>query len=178
MNALPFKRNGVICLPILRTWGFKMEEGDDIEILLEKGRRKKVKFCSSSRRSKFKLRISSPPSPLPTQSHATRPRPTLPSVLPDKKKNCLSEKRSISTLKTFWKVAYGRSIPNQYEPVRDLPFPWKKLSLPIDSLPTEREMLSFIPSLRARNRDCLAVRNPWEGIGGTGGGGRTTESNP
>ncbi|KAK7234344.1 hypothetical protein RIF29_46993 [Crotalaria pallida] len=58
----------------------------------------------------------------------------------------LSEKKSISTLKTFWKVAYGKSIPNQYEPVRDLPFPWKKVSLRIDSLPTERKMLASIPS--------------------------------
>lgn len=46
------------------------------------------------------------------------------------------------SLKTFWKVAYGKSIPNQYEPVRDLPFPWKKVSLRIDSLPTERKMLA------------------------------------
>jgi hypothetical protein len=58
----------------------------------------------------------------------------------------LSEKKSISTLKTFWKVAYGKSIPNQYEPVRDLPFPWKKVSLRIDSLPTERKMLALPPS--------------------------------
>jgi len=78
-----------------------------------------------------------------------------------KKKYGLSEKKSISTLKTFWKVAYGKSIPNQYEPVRDLPFPWKRVSLRIDSLPTEREMLASILSLRAMNRGCLAVRNPW-----------------
>lgn len=99
--------------------------------------------------------------PLPTQSHATRlsTRPTLPSVLPDQKRVCgISEKKSISTLKTFWKVAYESSIPNQYEPARDLPF---KLSLRIDSLPTERKMLASIPSLRAMNLDCLAVRNPW-----------------
>lgn len=78
-----------------------------------------------------------------------------------KKEYGLSEKKSISTLKTFWKVAYEKSIPNPYEPVRDLPFPLNKLSLRIDSLPTEREMLASIPSLRAMNRDFLAVRNPW-----------------
>lgn len=94
------------------------------------------------------------------------------------KEDGLSAKKSISTLKTFWKVAYGKSIPNQYEPARDLPFPWKKVSLRIDSLPTEREMLASIPSLRAMSRDCLAVRLGSEGIGGTGGGGRTTERNP
>lgn len=36
-------------------------------------------------------------------------------------------------------------------PVRYLPFSWKKLSLRIDSLPTEREMLASILSLRAMN---------------------------
>lgn len=102
--------------------------------------------------------------PLPTQSHAIRlsTRPTLPSVPPEKEKYGLSENKSISALKTFWKVAYEKSIPNQYEPVRDLPFPWLKVSLRIDSLPTDkREMLASIPSRRAMNRDCLAVRNPW-----------------
>lgn len=38
----------------------------------------------------------------------------------------------------------------------------KKISLRIDSLPTDkRKMLVSIPSFRAMNRDCLAVRNPW-----------------
>lgn len=81
-----------------------------------------------------------------------------------KKKYGLSEKKSISTLKTFWKV-YGKSIPNQNEPayisIQGLAIPMEESSLRIDSLPTEREMLASIPSLRAMNRDCLAVRNPW-----------------
>ena len=80
---------------------------------------------------------------------------------PKKKEYGLSEKKSISTLKNFWKVAYEKSIPNQYEPVRDLAFPWKKLSLRIDSFPTERCFFEKPPSdFRAMNRDCLAVRNP------------------
>lgn len=50
----------------------------------------------------------------------------------------------------WWITTIGKSIPNQYEPVRDLPFSWKKVSLRIDSLPTEREMLASIPSLHSR----------------------------
>jgi len=67
--TLPFKRNGVICLPIFiawRTWGFKIIEGWYWNLTRKRKTEKKVQFCSesSSRRSKWKLRISSPPSPL------------------------------------------------------------------------------------------------------------------
>lgn len=165
--TLPFKRNGVICLPIFiawRTWGLKIIEGWYWNLTRKRKTEKKLQFCSesSSRRSKWKLRISSPPSPDSVTCNQAFNPANSPFCATWKWKFGLSENKSISALKTFWKVAYEKSIPNQYEPVRDLPFPWKKVSLRIDSLPTDkREMLASIPSLRAMNRDCLAVRNPW-----------------
>ena len=58
----------------------------------------------------------------------------------------------------WWITTIGKSIPNQYEPVRDLPFSWKKVSLRIDSLPTEREMLASIPSLHSRLNCWIATQ--------------------
>ena len=156
---LLWKRNGVICLPIFiawRRWGLKILEGWYFN-LTRKRRKNKCNFAVK--------RIYSPPSPNSvTCNQAWNPAHS-PFCAPwPKGMYGLSEKKSISTLTTFWKVAYGRSIPTPnmslYETCHSH-HGRERVSLRIDSLPTEREMLASILSLRAMNRGCLAVGNPW-----------------
>ena len=166
---LLWKRNGVICLPIFiawRRWGLKILEGCDISILLEKeGKTNAILQWSGSIRPPLPLVSRFPPSPNSvTCNQAWNPAHS-PFCAPwPKGMYGLSEKKSISTLKTFWKVAYGRSIPTPNMSLYETSHSHhgrERVSLRIDSLPTELEMLASILSLRAMNRGCLAVGNPW-----------------
>lgn len=175
--TLLFKRNGVICLPIFiawRTWGLKILEGWYWNLTRKRKTEKKRKFCSES--------CGSLRPPLPTQSHATRleTRPTLPSVPPDQKK-----------VWSFWEEEHiyledlleSRLWKEHTQPIWACP----RLAIPMEeSFPAywfitdwtgNACFYSFSPSDEPWLSSCTESLGS-EGIGGTGGDGRTTESHP
>ena len=86
--TLPFKRNGVICLPIFiawRTWGLKIIEGWYWNLTRKRKTEKNCNFAVKVQVEDQSESCESLRPPLPTQSHAIRlsTRPTLPSVPPE-----------------------------------------------------------------------------------------------